>query len=246
MSVGKWTATTGWRQQKEHKEFHYHSVQVYRWFGFGYNFMNIREENVKNNPKSSLKPRGLCVWGGSRSWFWAKLVPHSLPCWLTQSKPHPGPITKKRKTELLRMQKPHCCRAINQFTLSLNVKFIFFLEPATSLPLFPSTGTAAPERGPSPLAVPNLSTGNWGEQSWLGSECKQNCSNCKNSLWQSWALATRSSVLGQLIKLENVITKSPVHAPTKRINRNGEKWMACQASYQLSPKGGWAPQWWFL
>lgn len=34
---------------------------VYKWFGFGYNFRNIREENVKNNPKSSLKPRGLCV-----------------------------------------------------------------------------------------------------------------------------------------------------------------------------------------
>lgn len=61
----------------------------------------------------------------------------SLPCWFTQSKPHPGQITKKKKTELLRMQKPHCCSAINQFTLSLNVKLIFFLEPATSLPSFP-------------------------------------------------------------------------------------------------------------
>lgn len=61
----------------------------------------------------------------------------SLPCWFAQSKPHPGQVTKKRKTELLRMQKPHCCSVINQFTLLLNVKLLFFLEPATSLPSFP-------------------------------------------------------------------------------------------------------------
>lgn len=138
--------------------------------------------------------------------------------------------TQNAKASLLQCNKPIHPFAKCQVNIFLGASYIS--------PLFPSTGTAASERGPSPPAVPNLSTGNWGEQSWLGSECKQNCSNCKNSLWQSWALAMRSSDLGQLIKLENVITKSPVLAPTKRVSRNGEKWMAYQASYQLSPKGG--------
>lgn len=38
------------------------------------------------------------------------------------------------------MRTPHCCSTISGFTLLLNVKLIFLLAPAVSLPSFPATG----------------------------------------------------------------------------------------------------------
>lgn len=133
VSVGKWTATTGWRQQKEHKEFHYHmhSVQVVCiWLQFQ-KYQGRKCQKTILNHHWSLGDFVCEVGVGVDLELNTCLV--SLPCWFAQSKPHPGQVTKKRKTELLRMQKPHCCSVINQFTLLLNVKLIFFLEPATSL-----------------------------------------------------------------------------------------------------------------